>query len=61
MEETDCIAHHQDAMLITCLDHCIVTQGTSTLHNIGNTTQGSPVYIIPEGEEGITGKAYTVN
>jgi hypothetical protein len=52
---------HYHAVLVAGLYHRIVTHGATRLRHIGHAAEGSPVYIIAEGEEGIAAEGNAGN
>lgn len=57
MEEPNPVCHHYNPMPVASFDDLIIPKGASTLNDVPNPTLLSPVNIVPEGEECITGQA----
>ena len=53
MEQTDTCKAHCDAMLITCFDYIIITNGATRLCNIFYTTAECSLYIVTKWEKRI--------
>ena len=60
VEQSDTGKAHGHTVLVTGIDHIVIANGTARLCNIGYTALGCSLYVVPEREESIGAKAYTL-